>query len=339
MSVLISEKEPVVLESFPRPAARRRPLVRQMMQLIRRLHLYLGLCLFPWALLYGVTGFLFNHPTFLADAPTCKFSAADLVGTPLEMAPTPEEQAMAVLKALNERHKPAVPYKMGPGHAHYGSRDTFVATVQADGRSFFVVYDPRSRSGTIRETTPSAASEKAPFATGVAQPPRQRGMGMMGPMKHDPQGIQVEESIVDVLKAGLPLLMERMGFPRGNVIVTTAPDIKFPVDVAGELWTATYNPVTTTVTGIRGPERSDLSVRSFLLRLHLSRGYPGALTTKWYWAVGVDAIALALCFWAISGLLMWWQIKATRKLGVILVCASSIIAAILGFSMHGLLSQ
>ncbi|AWM39993.1 hypothetical protein C1280_25300 [Gemmata obscuriglobus] len=63
------------------------------MHMVRRTHLYVGLFLFPWAILYGVTGFLFNHPTVLADAPTAHFSRADVVGTPLEFAPTPQEQA------------------------------------------------------------------------------------------------------------------------------------------------------------------------------------------------------------------------------------------------------
>lgn len=326
------------LSATPTFRRRGRPLSRRMMHLVRRGHMYAGLFLFPWAILYGFTGFLFNHPTILSDAPTVHFSRADVAGTPLESAPTPQEQAMAVLAALNERHQPSTPYTLGRGEAYYGTRETFVATVKAQTRTFFVVYNPKTASGIIRETTTRAVVEKAPFATGTGDAPRQRGMGMMGPMKHNPQGIRIENSIVDRIKDAIPLIMERKGFPKGEVTVTTAPDIKFPVEVKGQIWTAIYNPLTTTVSGTAGPQRSELSWRTFLLRLHLSRGYPDEVAAKWFWAVIVDAMALTLCFWGLSGLIMWWQIKATRWAGLVVLLVSAVAAAALGWAMHAELS-
>jgi len=322
----------------PKPVPKGRPLSRRMMHLVRRTHLYLGLFLFPWAILYGVTGFLFNHPTLFADAPTTHFSRADVAGTPLESAPTPQDQATAVLAALNDQQKPATPYRMGSGEAHYGTRESFVATVKSDARTFFVVYDPKTASGVIRETTTRSVAEKAPFATATGEAPRQRGMGMMGPMKHNHNGIKIEDSIIDRIKAAVPAIMERKGFPKGEVTVTTSPDIKFPVEAEGKLWTAIYNPITTTVSGTAGPEQSELTWRTFLLRLHLSRGYPGEVTTKWLWAVGVDAMALILCYWGVSGLFMWWQIKATRKAGLVVLALSAVAATALGVGMYSVLS-
>jgi hypothetical protein len=308
------------------------------MHIVRRTHLYLGLLLLPWAILYGITGFLFNHPRFFADAPTTHFSRADVAGTPLEVAPTPQDQAIAVLTALNQQQSPTTPYALGPGPIHYGTRESFVATVKAQQRTFFVVYDPNTQSGTIRETTTRAVAQQAPFATGRADAPRQRGMGMGGPMKHDPSGITIEDSIIERLKAAIPMILERKGFPQGDVTVTTAPDIKFPVVAHGQLWTAIYNPLTTSVQGIAGPETSDLTARTFLLRLHLSRGYPGDVTTKWLWAVGVDAMALTLCFWGASWLFMWWQIKATRVLGLVALVLSLATATGLALAMYQVLS-
>jgi hypothetical protein len=335
----IFDPNPMTTMDTPKLRPTSRPLSRRIMHFVRRTHLYLGLFLFPWAILYGITGFLFNHPTIFADAPTTHFGRADVVGTPLESAPTPREQAIAVLAALNNQQKPATPYTLGDGNAHYGTRETFVATVKADARTFFVVYDPKTYSGIIRETTTRAVTEKAPFATASGEAPRQRGMGMMGPMKHNPAGVKIEDSMVDRIKAAVPIIMDRKGFPKGEVTVTNAPDIKFPVIAEGQLWTATYNPVTTNVSGTAGPEKSDLSARTFLLRLHLSRGYPGEVTTKWFWAVGVDAIALTLCFWGISGLFMWWQIKATHRAGLVVLALSAITATALGVGMYDMLAD
>lgn len=322
-----------------RPWPRSRPVWRHLMQLIRRTHLYVGLFLFPWAILYGLTGFLFNHPTILADAPTTAFVRSDLVGTALEDAPSPEAQAALVMAALNAQKQPASPFQLGTGVARYASRDSFIATVKADSRTFFVVYDPKTASGTIRETTSRVAmADAAPFATGKSDAPRQRGMGMMGPMKHDHGGIKLENSIVDRIKIAVPTLMEHKGFPRGDVTVTTSPDIKFPVIVDDKIWTATFNPLTTSVTGSVGESSSDLSIRTFLLRMHLTRGYPGEVNTKWIWALGVDAIALTLCFWGVSGLFMWWQIKSTRRTGLVVLLVSGVAASTLAVGMYGLLA-
>ena len=324
--------------SDTRTLPKRPPLHKRLLQLIRRTHLYVGLFLFPWAILYGVTGFLFNHPTVLADAPTTHFGRADVIGTALEALPTPTEQAKLIIAALNDQQKPSTPYTLGVGEAHYGNRESFVTTIKADARTFFVVYDPKTASGTIRETTTRAVAEKAPFATATGDAPRQRGMGMGGPMKHNHSGVKVGDSIIERLKTAVPTIMERKGFPRGEVTVTTSPDIKFPVEADGQVWTATFNPITTNVSGTAGPERSELTARTFLLRLHLSRGYPGEVTTKWLWAVGVDAMALILCFWGVSGLLMWWQIKATRKAGLAVLALSAVAATALGVGMYAVLA-
>jgi hypothetical protein len=310
------------------------------MHVVRRTHLYVGLFLFPWAILYGVTGFLFNHPTFLADAPTTTYTRSDLAGTALGQSPSLEAQATAVLAALNERMRPTTPFRLVSSDVRYATRDSFIATLKADQRSFFVTFDPKTSSGVIRETTTSTAASAAaaPFATGKSDAPRQRGMGMMGPMKPDQSGLQLADSWTDRLKSAIPALMERKGFPRGEVTVTTAPDVKFPVEAEGQVWTATFNPLTTSVTGTPGATPSDLTFRTFLLRMHLTRGYPGEFNTKWVWAVGVDAIALTLCFWGVSGLFMWWQIKATRRTGLVVLAFSTVLATALGFGMHGLLA-
>lgn len=320
-------------------AKRERPIGRRILHFIRRTHLYIGVFLFPWAMLYGVTGFLFNHPTFFADAPATSFTSRDLAGTKLESFPDLPTQAQEIVTALNEAKQPATPFKLGSGEVHYANRDSFVATAKAGNRTFFISFEPRSRSGVIRETTPlSQPSEPAPFATGKAEGPRQRGMGMSGPMHRDPAGIQLNDSLVERMKNALPIVMERKGLPAADITVTISPDIRLPIDVGGELWTATFNPLTTAVTGVKGQKNSDLTLRSFLLRMHLTRGYPGEIDLKWGWAVGVDSIAIALCFWGVSGILMWWQIKSTRRAGLAVLIVSSIVATLLTLGMHQLLA-
>jgi hypothetical protein len=45
-------------------------------------------------------------------------------------------------------------------------------------------------------------------------------------------------------------------------------------------------------------------------------------------------MAFTMCFWGLSGLVMWWQIKATRRAGAVVLALSAVAATALGFAMH-----
>jgi hypothetical protein len=45
-------------------------------------------------------------------------------------------------------------------------------------------------------------------------------------------------------------------------------------------------------------------------------------------------MSIVLVFWGISGLFMWWQVKATRRTGFLILLLSFAAAAALGLGMH-----
>lgn len=114
------------------------------------------------------------------------------------------------------------------------------------------------------------------------------------------------------------------------------PDVVFPVEADGRVGTATYQPMTGVVSGSPGEARpaGEFSRRRFLLRLHKAHGYPGVADGRRFRAVIVDAMAFILCFWGLPGLLMGWQIKATRTAGVVLPAFGAGAAAAPGLAMH-----
>lgn len=333
------------VETEPAAHPRRRPAAKRVMHVVRRVHLYLGLFLFPWAVLYGVTAFLFNHPAAFADQPTTAFGPAATAGTPLDNAPSPTAVAEAVVAKLNERQTPASPYKLA-GEARYG-RDFAFATVKADGQTVSVLYDVKHGGGTVR-MTPSAAEkaepEKAPFATGSAKTGGRDKGGKDGPRGGSAgatgEGVRLPDQLHDRLKTAVPTILARTGFPSGEVMVTSVPDVTFPIEADGRTWTASYNPQTGSVTGTPdgAAPAADLGWRRFLLRLHTTHGYPGDQNAKWFWAVIVDVMAGTMCFWGLSGLVMWWQLKGTRKLGGVVLAFSAAAAAVMGFGMHAALT-
>lgn len=68
-------------------------------------------------------------------------------------------------------------------------------------------------------------------------------------------------------------------------------------------------------------ERMELETSGFLNRFHRRRGYQPPYAADLAMAVSVDAVIVAMVFWALSGLWMWWEMRATRWWG--LACAAT----------------
>jgi hypothetical protein len=68
-------------------------------------------------------------------------------------------------------------------------------------------------------------------------------------------------------------------------------------------------------------ERLELESSGFLNRFHRRRGYQQPYAADLTMAASVDAVIVAMVFWALSGLWMWWEMRATRLWG--LACAAT----------------
>ncbi len=68
-------------------------------------------------------------------------------------------------------------------------------------------------------------------------------------------------------------------------------------------------------------ERLELDTSGFLNRFHRRRGYQQPYAADLAMAIAVDAVIVAMVFWALSGLWMWWEMRATRMWG--LACAAT----------------
>lgn len=331
------------------PARRRRPLHRRAVHLLRRGHLYCGLFLLPWVLLYGVTAFLFNHPEAFADRPTVTFGRSMLAGTPMESPPAPGEIAAAVVGGLNDRADGGTKYALAdPPEAKF-VRDFAFATAKADGQEVSILVEVNGTGGTVRSRPlpPPKVEEVVPFAVGASPKGGGRTKGGDRPAPKGERsaakadGLALADPFGERVKAAVPVVLERTGFPAGDVTVTSVPDISFRLTDGEKVWRATYNPLTGAVGGKPDgePAGEGLSARQFLLRLHTAHGYPGdPADARWVWAVVVDAMAFVMVFWAVSGFLMWWQIKATRRWGLVVLVLSAAVATWVGLSMHDLMA-
>jgi hypothetical protein len=70
---------------------------------------------------------------------------------------------------------------------------------------------------------------------------------------------------------------------------------------------------------------------ALLERMHRRRGYAQEYRADDAWAFIVDGFIAAMVFWVVSGYILWWQMKATRRLG--LVFALGGLAVFIGYAM------
>lgn len=295
--------------SAPRP----RTLTRRILHLVRRIHLYTGLFLIPWLVMYAVTAILFNHPNAFPDQPGTSFGPAETAGTPLaEMRPA-SDVAADVVAELN-RQAGRERYRLVRPEAAAYRGDFASAVLRADGQAYQVFVDVRDGSGFARLRI-DPPKEPAPFAA--------------------PKGFPGGSTVAGQLKEGLSTTLPRAGLPPGDVTVTLIPDLMFDVsDGDGRTWRAAYNPLHGTLGGVPAESVEPLTSRRFLTRLHVTRGYPSSPGLRWFWALSVDVVSVAMLFWVLSGLVMWWQIRAVRVSGLAVLLLSALAAIGLGVGMH-----
>ncbi|MCI0541236.1 MAG: hypothetical protein L0Z50_39040 [Verrucomicrobiales bacterium] len=68
-------------------------------------------------------------------------------------------------------------------------------------------------------------------------------------------------------------------------------------------------------------ERQVFRAPAFLEHMHRRRGFDGRYLKDDAWGASVDIVIVAMVFWALSGLWMWWELKSTRWIGA--ACALS----------------
>jgi hypothetical protein len=317
----------------------RRSFGKSLAMLVRRLHLVFGLFLLPWAILYGITAFLFNHPTALSEQPTSTFGPSTLVGTSAESMPSAEQLAEHAVAKLNEFHQPPTPF-VRVGEAKF-NRELAFATVKQDAQTIGLVFDVRNGCGTVR-VTPNIEPppvETPPFAVGVAKPntskPNTSKATSANTVSNGPQLTAMDSPPHERFHTAIPTILERTGYPaHGTIVVTSVPEVVFPLGVDERTWFATYNPMTGTVGGSTHQTKPELGWRRFVLRLHTAHGYPGEVNARWLWALVVDVMAFVMCFWGVSGVVMWWQMRSLRRLGTVILLTSAVCATTLGFVMY-----
>ncbi|NQV28158.1 MAG: PepSY domain-containing protein [Rhodopirellula sp.] len=279
--------------------------------LVRRIHLYTGLFLLPWVVLYGITGAMFNHQELFPEATIHDIPPDKLTSTTLAALPSPDRLARQVVAAL-QAESPGNTIELPEDHgAEFNN--SIILEVSASDRIHAVHIDPVDRSARV-----------------VELPEKEQ----LRPLLGDLHQVSLTEDPYSLARQALPQIMSAAGIessqppkPRGWC------KLNFLASVNGEPARVTYvlRDGHVDVTHFEGND--GMTLRRFFLRLHTSHGQPPHWNGRMIWSVILDAMAIAMVTWAATGMFMWWQLKRARLPGGIVIAASVTSSILIYLSM------
>ncbi len=293
-------------------APRRRLISPRLQKFIRRTHMYLGLLLIPWVILFGVSGFLFNHGSntfggpirYLAQlSPEESADAAGFAAVGLDTVV--QEVVTKINEELEDEFQLADPKAI-----QLTSNIRFSA--KGEKGDVTVALDPVDGSAEIYTVEFSRPEQTRPSFNGQKIP--------NDALKPD----ELKKKAARILEA------KEIKFSGSMRSGRRSPELRFQLkDQNGKLWNTVYNLGNGQLSGRGGEDDNGMNFRTAVLRLHMTHNYPDQKNARWFWVLLADTTAITLVFWGISGLIMWWQIKPSRVLGL----GAITVAAIIGFGV------
>ncbi|MEO0649177.1 MAG: hypothetical protein AAFZ65_00685 [Planctomycetota bacterium] len=291
-------------------AKRRQRAKAKALTFLRRVHLYSGLFLVPWVLLYGVSALLFNHPSWASTRSIEDLSPARIdfdVAEALDPARLAADVATALAleadapRLADLRH----PELTGPLYFRGDAEDLegnavedVIVRVDLEGRGARAWRRPLRRDGS--EQTLQLASLD------------------VGRAELQALGGQVSGLLAPNAEAPLALGLR------------AAPTLRFEAALDGAPHTLRYDLRRGTLTAEPTDAPAPLTT-SRLGRiakdLHTEHGYLPWSSGETVWAGFVDLMGASMVLWGLTGLVMWWQLKRLRRVGAVALAASLASAA------------
>lgn len=279
--------------------------------LIRRVHLYAGLFLLPWVFLYGITGAMFNHQGLFPESPGVDVPAESLSSSALNGFPDADELAVQVVQKITDAVPDAV-IEIDKQHQPTFNNDV-VLEVRSGNTKHAVHIDPVAKSASVVELP--KPEHPATVLDGI-------------------HNIRLHDNPYQLARDAVPQIMADAGFASdGSVHPRGWCKLNFLAAVNGQPARITYvlRDGHVDITAFDGND--GMTTRQFFLRLHTAHGQPPHWNARMIWSLFLDAMAIAMVTWGITGLVMWWQLKRARLVGAVVMTASLATATWLYFGM------
>jgi hypothetical protein len=270
-----------------------------MVKIVRRIHLYTGLLLLPWVIFFGLSGVLFNHPEWLGTSSTVATLSADEVNhlqvqQPLEV----NRMADEIVSRLNGRNG-GTRYERDTGETPE-IQGTITFQGVTDGEDVSVSLSPVSGKATVSSRLRAKEVKRPDF---------------------EGESFRLESFPESENKVIAGKILEDLGrVPVSELKLSDRRSVELRFQVRsiedGQNWNLVYNAATGKLSGRISDVENSIEWGAILKRLHQLHGYPESVSARWLWSAFADATGMTMVFWGVSGLIMWWQMKPTRVLGI-----------------------
>ncbi|KYG04129.1 hypothetical protein BE21_48310 [Sorangium cellulosum] len=280
------------------------------MKIVRRAHMYLGLLVFPWILLFGISGVLFNHPQIGRDFERRSISAEQVSALTGFRPWDPDAVARKVVEQLNAGSPSRYTLDASTPGAFSGWPELIGSTSEGGRTMVLIRLDDGAATLSTFPPEPAKAPDP-PFAGATVELPEHRMAA-------------VEAQVKDLLpKLGIDGAGPLRAHPK------VSPELRFRMrDADGRLWNVTYDLGAGRLDGrLDGGAGQPLFVE-LLGMLHKTHHFPVHGGMTWIWALFADITGITLVLWALTGLAMWWQMKPSRVVGAVAVAVAIAVAAV-----------
>ena len=305
----VSPTEGTLAERSNSPS--RRSWMRPMI-LIRRLHLYAGLFLLPWVLLYGITGAMYNHQGLFPDVTTQHVGSAALAQTAMAEFPSPDQFAQLIVEELRKTSGIENIQLATNPRAEFTNDLTF--EVFESGNRHVVHIDPIDQTSKV-VSFPKKTEQLEPVLDGI-------------------NNIRLDADPHELARTSVNAILDKAGIDAQTAKPFAWCKLNFLAEIDGEPARVTYvlKDGHVDVTKFRGED--GMTTRSLFMRLHTSHGRSPHWNGRSIWSLFIDTMAIAMVTWAVTGIFMWWQIKRTRWIGGVIIVISIATAVVMYLSMH-----
>lgn len=291
----------------------------RVLRIVRRVHMYAGLVLMPWLLFFGLSGMLFNHPNVGEQVKGQPVSAADMKALSQFEAWRPTAVAEQVLDALNHADATGGPYRLDPDFKSSFVGYAVLSAAAPDG-GYMLILDVAGARGVLVHKLARKSAEGSSFPKLTLALP-------------DYSSARLEQHARGLLSAReLPHQTELRAHPK------IAPELRLrALDAQGRAWNLAYDLRSGELSGRRADRFPNLGFAQILASMHKTHHFTLEFGPLWLWALFEDLLGLAMVLWALTGMVMWWQLKRTRLVGLVsLVLALGLAAGVMFGTLESL---
>jgi hypothetical protein len=271
-------------------------------RVIRRAHLFVGLFLAPWVLIFGLSALVIHNHGALSGWPRRIDVPAPAIASAVTQLPAPEAIARQVVTALNAAHGS---FTLAADAPRFDGPLNLNLNWGADAGKAVVFPDPLG--GRINRYKPAAPVRRFPT--------------LIPPALDRPTLTRLRDDLAGAFQKADPTIT-KLG-PLG------VPQVRFAVTEGGREFTAVCDLATGSLT-LTPTERA---IGDFLQKLHMTHKYISGPWYRFAWLIFANLVGLALCFWVVTGVVMWWRSGTSRGAGLAALAVTSAAVAVVVASL------